>query len=848
LIFKIFKHKLWYLILLIQIVTTLSIAVAQADSSVKYYALIICGSRGGSFQNNTDYMYHLVRDHCSFDDVYYLSVDLSHPGVNALSTKANVRWAITNWLASRSDDNDIILIYFSSHGGGYNWRHRSVEFGRIDLNGDEGLEVRESNITEVINESGRFLYPNGFDVNGDGDTDDWVGIDECLQVADGLYWDDELASDLSTLRYGKLIFIRQGCKEKIGCFGGGIIDDISAPNRIIITATNETWYSYGDIDGDGFSEWSEAFIDALHGSSTHYNNGMINDGIVTADKNGDGKVSLKEAWDYAWNHDTARLGGWETPWLDDNGNGLPTFVNEKDHLDSSDGSVADIIFLPFRSGLVNRSIADGLCWLRFHQNPDGSWCYTYPDGTKVESVGVTAMAVMAFLNYGISEEDSTVAKGLKYILSHQNADGAITSSIHTHIYDTSLAVLALLATNNESYKGVVQKAVSYLIQAQQDEGEGASQSDWFYGGWGYETGETHWADLSNTQFVLLALHEADQKGWANVPDDVWQKALIFVTRCQNLKQTNPDYAKYDDGGFFYNPIMNPWVPGGDMKSYGSMTAAGLWSLICCGLDENDIRVQKAIEWFKNNYHIDQNYPIDDTWLYYYLYTFAKAMTLSGIEQLGDHDWYHDLSNYLVNQQRADGSWLNPWEGMYHGAEKEELATVQAILALETKISPIVSRTIEFKVESPVDLHVYDPLGRHVGLNYDTGKIEIEIPGATYTGPNTEPQIIRIKNPIAGEYKVVLVGRENGYYTLTISGYLDGNVVYEKSYTKSIVKGETQEAKTIVSAIAGAITISSTSPATTTTAIVPAPEFSAIVFPIVTTIGVTWYLIRKKKIY
>jgi len=31
-----------------------------------------------------------------------------------------------------------------------------------------------------------------------------------------------------------------------------------------------------------------------------------------------------EAWDYAWNHDEARLAGLETPWIDDNGNGLPT--------------------------------------------------------------------------------------------------------------------------------------------------------------------------------------------------------------------------------------------------------------------------------------------------------------------------------------------------------------------------------------------------------------------------------------------------------------------------------------------------------------------------------------------
>jgi len=408
------------------------VSTAQAQDPQQLWALIICGSTGGSFSNNAQYMYHVLHDHYSFAGIRYLSVDTSLQGVNALSTRTNTRSAITSWLHDRSNGNDIAFIYFTSHGGGYH-TIEGLESGRVEtVASDEGSEQREStfrisfyplntridwdddgfaddrlrdfnsdryievdinddgtidrwypqtwdidgdgreddifidsdqdnlcdlaidadtngdrtpdNFTsdyEDTNNDGRFV---GIDLNQDGDQNDWVGVDECLQVQDGWYWDDELASDLNTVTYAKLIFVRQGCIEgNKTCFGGGLIDDISASKRIIMTATNETWYSYGDMDnpgqpGYGYSEWSEAFIDALHGQRTHYDGAVIHDPVfVNADWSNDGHVSMWEAWDYAWRNDPARLSGDETPWLDDNFNRLPTYQNEADQLDLYDG-------------------------------------------------------------------------------------------------------------------------------------------------------------------------------------------------------------------------------------------------------------------------------------------------------------------------------------------------------------------------------------------------------------------------------------------------------------------------------------------------------------------------------
>ena len=186
----------------------------------------------------------------------------------------------------------------------------------------------------------------GVDFNGDEDFNDWVGVDESI-IFDPFdqYWDDELATDLNTLNYSRLIFVREGCDEKrsFGCFSGGLIDDISAPNRIIMTSTNETYTSVTDWDsfgqpGYGFSEWAEVFMDALNGRRTYYNfttREVVHTAIeVDADWNNDGYVSMWEAFRYAWYNDEARLDGSETPWIDDNDNGLPTYKEEHDNLDS----------------------------------------------------------------------------------------------------------------------------------------------------------------------------------------------------------------------------------------------------------------------------------------------------------------------------------------------------------------------------------------------------------------------------------------------------------------------------------------------------------------------------------
>lgn len=290
------------------------------------------------------------------------------------ATKDNVRDTIRNWLGSQSDPDDTILIYFVTHGRGA-YKDGTLEEGaRTDLSGDEGLEhYCEANAT-------------------------WFGVDESLYIEvgdDHAYYDDELKEDLSNVPYENLIVLFQACASanrtgNLTCFSGGFIDDLSAPRRTIITAANETALSFMDMDDDGFSEFSEAFIDALRGNEACWDEtGLIVDGLpVDADSDHNGHVSIQEAFDYAYWHDDAREavrtkngteadwwpyeGTDESPWIDCDGDGLPTFINGADVLDTSQKKA--IVYLDWLMGdLNNDGIVNFIDLFLFRK----IYCYSY---------------------------------------------------------------------------------------------------------------------------------------------------------------------------------------------------------------------------------------------------------------------------------------------------------------------------------------------------------------------------------------------------------------------------------------------------------------------------------------
>ncbi|NQU24898.1 MAG: terpene cyclase/mutase family protein, partial [Candidatus Nealsonbacteria bacterium] len=200
---------------------------------------------------------------------------------------------------------------------------------------------------------------------------------------------------------------------------------------------------------------------------------------------------------------------------------------------------------------------------------------------------------------------------------------------------------------------------------QWDEDEGHDKASASHGGGGY--GKHERPDLSNTSFLVEALIAA-----GNGPDDeAVKKALIFVSRCQNLEtehNTTKHASKNPDGGYYYTPVgegesQAGTTANGGLRSYGSMTYAGLKSMIYAGVGPDDPRVKAALKWAQMNYALDTNPGLGSAGLYYYYHTFAKALDATGLDVIEDaegvkHDWRSELLEELAKRQRPDGSWIN----------------------------------------------------------------------------------------------------------------------------------------------------------------------------------------------
>jgi len=339
----------------------------------------------------------------------------------------------------------------------------------------------------------------------------------------------------------------------------------------------------------------------------------------------------------------------------------------------------------------NKVVDKAIEYLKSSQNANGSW------GQEPNSRGETGVVVTGLLQSGrVGPDDALTAKGLTYIESLVNQKAGHLAGSDAKIglqnYVTSVNVLALTAAKRpEKYKAIVGDGVKFLKKLQWDEEEGKTDKDDFYGGAGYDSKSR--PDLSNTQFFVEALHDA------GVPSDdsSFKKALVFVSRCQNLKSEfndRPWAGKINDGSFIYSAAAGGQTKTSDdpnnqnLSGYGSMTYAGIKSMIYCGVGKEDPRYKAAYEWIQKNFTLDANPGMPPDFagrgLFYYYHTLAKTLDVMGVDELVDangkkHDWRAELTAAIEKRQQPNGSFVNKTDRWMEG--DPNLVTGYVLMAL-----------------------------------------------------------------------------------------------------------------------------------------------------------------------
>ena len=141
-----------------------------------------------------------------------------------------------------------------------------------------------------------------------------------------------------------------------------------------------------------------------------------------------------------------------------------------------------------------------------------------------------------------------------------------------------------------------------------------------------------------------------------------------AARIWNPSTTPPSsLPQVDDGGFYYTIAAGGSsqagkTADGGLRSYGSMTYAGLRSLIYAGLKKDDPRVKAAYRMDQEELLAHRESRHERQGLYYYYHTFAKTMAALGDDEFVDasgksHNWRAELANQLISHKRktAPGS-------------------------------------------------------------------------------------------------------------------------------------------------------------------------------------------------
>ena len=308
-------------------------------------------------------------------------------------------------------------------------------------------------------------------------------------------------------------------------------------------------------------------------------------------------------------------------------------------------------------GSIDESIDRGVRFLLSAQSSEGYW-------SDRQMPALTALPVWALSK--IPEERASgvtnaVRKGVAYVLSTQREDGGFyvpkpgRGGSGLGNYNTAVCLSALFESKMSPVAPLL-KAREYVASSQ------LTGDDTMAGGFGYDRiSRRRYADLSNTSYALDAMRRTESleefRGGGKRVDVDWDKALEFVGNL--MKKDGPDA-----GGAAYNertPQAGTVTNSRNrvhLRAYGSMTYAAVLSMCHAKLDRGDPRVKESLEYCRRNWSVDENPGMGSQGLYYFYDIMARALSASGVEKVGDHEWKKELSAKLTSLQKPDGSWYN----------------------------------------------------------------------------------------------------------------------------------------------------------------------------------------------
>lgn len=341
---------------------------------------------------------------------------------------------------------------------------------------------------------------------------------------------------------------------------------------------------------------------------------------------------------------------------------------------------------PTLADRVHTSIQKGTRYLLHQtQGADGSW--EQAGGYGLEKGGVTALVTLALFNVGVSDADRPrLERAITYLRGVQS----------NRVYVRSLQTMALVEASLDPQRSevahkvdleLIRKNVQWLIDAR-------VVKDGRLEGWGYSPRDGL-SNSSTTQYAVLGLWAGKQAG-IEINRELWESIRNYYLDSQDPTGSwTYDPAKHFGRAEFLAPSI-------------TMTTAGLTGLIIAGMELNDGREQlqagganrcgvyaenqpaaRALAWLGKNFAVA---PSSRT--FYHLYGVERAGRLSGLRFFGEHDWYREGSDFLVDNQRPGDFWSMGAIGGGNHDGHPVTSTAFVLLFLSKGRTPVlVSKTV-----------------------------------------------------------------------------------------------------------------------------------------------------------
>jgi len=322
--------------------------------------------------------------------------------------------------------------------------------------------------------------------------------------------------------------------------------------------------------------------------------------------------------------------------------------------------------------------------------------------------------IYALRSLGYSVDHPTVRRQVRELerLEIEEHDTLRVQPCFSPVWDTALTVNALVESGLPRDHAAVRRAANWLLERR-----GNGLGDWRVknravraSGWYFEYANPFYPDCDTTSQVLTALTKVDlatdedrkRSAQATAEAHRWHLSMqnrdggwgAFDLGCDKAILTHVPFADH-------NAMVDP--------STADLTARGIETAACMGLDRNYPAVRRAIAFLRDVQERDGSWF--GRWGCNYLY--GTWLALWGLEQIGEDtraEWGHHAARWIESCQNPDGGWGElprsyddpAWKGRGPSTPSQTAWALLGLLAAGEVASGAVRRGIEFLLSGQRD--------------------------------------------------------------------------------------------------------------------------------------------------